>query len=271
MNNNPIGVFDSGLGGLTAVKQLDDILPYENIIYFGDTSRLPYGTRGTDTIKKYARQDVGFLESFGVKVILAACGTVSSVALDDLNTAFGEPIFGVVESAARTAVRMSKNGKIGIIGTEATIRSGSYEKKIKALDSSINVKSVSCPLFVPLVENGHIDDKNEITTLAARLYLKDIIDFGADTIVLGCTHYPIISNIISDVVGSEIQLIDPGRQAAIELKGLLEQKNMLCDKKEIGTREFYVSDSVEAFKALGSIFLGRQITSKVEKIDIERY
>lgn len=271
MNNNPIGVFDSGLGGLTSVKQLDDILPYENIVYFGDTSRLPYGTRGTETIKKYARQDVAFLNTFGVKVILAACGTVSSVALDDLNSNCCKPIFGVVDSAARAAIKASKNKKVGIIGTEATIRSGSYEKKICDLDNSITVKSKACPLFVPLVENGHIDRKNEITTLVVKHYLKEIIEFGADTIILGCTHYPIISHIIADVVGNDVQLIDPGRQAAIELKTLLEQQNLLSDKKEFGEREFYVSDSVEGFKSLASIFLGRHINSKVEKIDIEKY
>ncbi|MBQ2670200.1 MAG: glutamate racemase, partial [Clostridia bacterium] len=188
MNNKSIGVFDSGLGGLTAVKQIMKELPNENIIYFGDTGRVPYGTRSRDTILKYTRGDIRFLKTFDVKVIVIACGTASSAALPMIKNEFDVPIVGVIDAAVYAAVRATKNTKIGVIGTSGTIKSGEYEKQIKAYDSSMEVYSKACPMFVPLVENGYFD--SPVTKLIVEEYLEDIRSEGVDTLILGCTHSP---------------------------------------------------------------------------------
>jgi len=263
---NKIGVFDSGLGGLSAIREILKILP-EDIIYFGDTGRVPYGNRSYDIIKKYGRQSVNFLLSKGVKKILVACGTVSSVALDDLRAEFaGVPLFGVIESACEKAVRIAEctgNKKIGVIGTQATVSSGAYEQYIKKLNNSCEVYSKACPLFVPLVENGHISD--ELAKLAASEYLRDLKELEVSSLILGCTHYPMLKDIISEIMGTE--LIDAGAEAARRLK----LGNNLLNECRAGSLEIFISDEGMKFSEIASSFLGFDIKSGISKIEIEKY
>lgn len=270
MNPNAIGVFDSGLGGLTAMKELCRIMPHENIVYFGDTSRVPYGTRSADTIIRYARQDLNFLSGFDIKAALVACGTISAVALDSIKDDYPFPIIGVIDSAAAAAVSASQNGRIGIIGTPATVKSGAYERSISAADPDCRTISIACPLFVPLVENGHISPDDPLTKGAIVLYLSKLLDFEPDTIILGCTHYPIIAKAISNFVGVDIRLIDPGKEAALAICRLLSLNGLTNDSGP-AKRSFYVSDSTENFETYGGIFMGRSINGEVHKIDIEKY
>lgn len=270
MTNQPIGVFDSGLGGLTAVKELINLLPKEQIVYFGDTGRVPYGTRGRETIVRYARQDAAFLLSMKVKLIIAACGTVSSVAAE-LGDSLGVPFTGVVYPTCAAAAASTRNGKVGIIGTTATIRSGAYRRQLKTLNPSLEVFEQDCPLFVPLVENGFIASDEQITLLVAERYLKGLREAGVDTLILGCTHYPMISNIISAVMGGQVALIDSGRETALYTARLLKERNLLCDPAQAGGCSFYVSDSTEGFSQIASLFLGRDIDGSVSRIDIQAY
>lgn len=259
-----IGVFDSGMGGLTAIKQIVKMMPQEDIIYFGDTGRVPYGTRSKDTIIKYSCQDVRFLLSKGVDAILIACGTVSANAIDVLRKEFDVPIFGVVEAAAERACELTKNGKVGIIGTNATVKSGAYVEHIRSIREDIKTVSTPCPLFVPLVENGFTDKDDMITYLTAQRYLCDIKNFGADTLILGCTHYPIIAPVISKVL-PDVNLINTGAEAA---KRLFEKVTPRIGK---GIIEYYVSDDVEYFKAAASTFLEMPVGDNVFKVDIEKF
>jgi glutamate racemase len=270
LDNRPIGVFDSGLGGLTAVKEMMDLLPNESIVYFGDTGRVPYGTRSKETIIKYAKQDIRFLLKHNIKAIVIACGTVSSVALNEAIKESTVPTMGVVEGAVLGALNATKNKIIGILGTSATIRSEAYEKAIRAVKDDIKTVSNACPLFVPLVENGYFKKDNEIAILAAKEYLKPLIEQNADTIILGCTHYPLLKDVIASVVGQDVTLIDPGKQAAMALKESLKVNNMLSLNKN-GEHRFYVSDSTENFSHYANFFLGKNMNSSVEKIDIETY
>ncbi len=259
-----IGVFDSGMGGLTAIKQIVKMMPKEDIIYFGDTGRVPYGTRSRDTIVKYACQDVRFLVSKNVDAILIACGTVSANALTVLRDSFDLPIFGVVEAAAEKACELTHNGKVGIIGTNATVKSNAYVEHIKHLRPDIETVSTPCPLFVPLVENRFTAPDDQIAYLTAEKYLSQIKKFGADTLILGCTHYPIIAPVISKVL-PDVALINTGAEAAVRLF------------KEIGAKggegriEYYVSDDVDSFKAAASTFLEIPVGNNVFKVDIEKY
>ena len=269
MDNRSIGVFDSGLGGLTAVKQIVSELPKENIIYFGDTGRVPYGSRSKETIIKYSKNDINFLLSKNVKMIVIACGTVSSVALPVIKSEVNVPIIGVVEATAEAACRASKNGKIGIIGTAGTIKSNSYARYIKGINEKLQTFSKACPLFVPLVENGHFDTK--VSELVVGEYLAEIKEKGIDTLILGCTHYPLLKNTISRFFGKDVTLIDAGQETAKSLKQLLIQNDMCCSGEADGSCEFYVSDNVDGFESLGGMFLEQKIDGKVEKIDIEKY
>jgi len=264
-----IGVFDSGLGGLTAVKELVRILPNEDIIYFGDTSRVPYGTRSRETIISYAKQDLNFLSTFNIKAALVACGTISAVALDTLKDDYRFDITGVIDSAAGAAAAATVNNKVGIIGTNATIKSGAYEKALLSISPDIKTVAVPCPLFVPLVENGHIKENDPITALAVEHYIKQIVDFGADTIIMGCTHYPLIAHAIKKYVGGQVSLINPGKEAAKTLKEKLSSQQLLSQNG--GTHRYYVSDSIENFESLGGLFMEQSITGEVHKIDIEKY
>ncbi len=270
MNNAPIGVFDSGLGGLTAVREFLKILPNENIIYFGDTGRVPYGSRSNDTIKKYAFQDAKFLLKHNVKMVVAACGTVSSVATN-LKNDLPVPYTGVVSPTCFSASKATKNKKVGVIGTSATIKSHSYKKLIEKFDNTIQVVEQDCPLFVPLVENGFINKDDQIVRLVIKRYLAPRMEAMVDTVILGCTHYPIIKEAISSVMGEEVALIDSGRETALYAKKVLTEKGLLNDSNKKGNCEFYVSDTPEGFENVAGVFLGKDIEHSVEQINIELY
>lgn len=267
MDNRCIGIFDSGLGGLTAVKEIMDILPKENLIYFGDTGRVPYGSRSEETIIKYSLQDINFLTSHNVKLIVVACGTVSSVALPKISKNCEVPIVGVVEATAEAAIKATKNNRVGIIGTEGTIKSGAYAKHISEKNSAVKTFSKSCPLFVPLAENGHFD--TEVTELVVKEYLAEIKEYGVDTLILGCTHYPLLSKIIGRFMGDKVTLINSGAEVAKRIQEKFG--NILRDNNPNSTYEYFVSDNVENFERLASVFLQRDINGQVKKIDIEKY
>lgn len=270
MNNKPIGVFDSGLGGLTAVKELLKVLPYENIIYFGDTGRVPYGDKSRKTILKYALQDIEFLKSLDVKMILAACGTVSSI-LEESNVNIEIPFTGVIAPTATAAASATRNNKIGIIGTTATIKSGSYKRELLKINPNLQIFEQDCPLFVPLVENGFIEKDNKATLIIAEKYLAGLRNKKIDTLILGCTHYPIISEIISKVIGPEVKLIDSGREAAIFAANALSFSENLTERKNSGSCVFFVSDTVNSFSKNAGLFLQQNVSQKVKMVDIEKY
>lgn len=270
MNSRPIGIFDSGLGGLTAVKEIQRLLPQENIVYFGDTGRVPYGSRSRETIIRYARQDMAFLQSNHVKMIVAACGTVSSVA-GGLGKDLGIPFTGVLSPSAAAADAATRNGRIGVIATTATIRSGSYRRELARLRPDIQVFERDCPLFVPLVENGFIEDGNTVTRLVAEQYLTPLRGENIDTLILGCTHYPIIRRIISGVMGENVTLIDSGRETAFACKRILESSGLLNDGNQKGSAQFFVSDRVEGFSSVAGIFLGKNVDCEVSRVNIEQY
>lgn len=269
MNNNAIGVFDSGLGGLTCLKELNKLIPNENIIYFGDTARIPYGTRSRETIIEYANQDIAFVKKHNVKLIIAACGTVSSVLGSGKISDGDIPFTGVLLPAAQTACSITKNGKIGVIGTAATIKSGSYGKAIRGIRPDISVIGNSCPLFVPLVENGFTERNNPVTKLVVEQYLAPIKKEGVDTLILGCTHYPIIRDAIADYMGENVTIISSGEEVAKYAYNLLMRKEMLSDRKENGKNIYYTSDSVELFEENAHAFLGDSINGEVHKVGID--
>ncbi len=271
MDTRPIGVFDSGMGGLTAVRQMFHLLPRENIVYFGDTGRVPYGGRSAKTIVRYARQDVAFLRSFDLKAIVIACGTVSTTALSVLKSENAIPILGVVEPAAKAAAAATKSGRIGVIGTKATIRSGAYENAIRALKPDAVLWAKACPLLVPLVEEGRVQRGDPVTERVVAEYLSSLKEEGIDTLVLGCTHYPLLSTVIGDFMGEGVALIDTGEQAARALAALLEEEDKLNTTAEEGQRRYYASDSAEDFAAMASMFLGEDITECAEHVAIAEF
>lgn len=273
-DKKPIGVFDSGVGGLTVLKEIIKELPSENTIYLGDTARVPYGTRSPELVMKYSSEDASFLMSKGVKILVVACNTSSSISLPSLTEKFPVPVVGVVEPGARTAIAKSKTKKIAVIGTETTINSNSYKKAIKSIDNSFEVIGIACPLFVPLVEEGWV--KGEIVTMTVKEYLSPVKNYRADTLVLGCTHYPLIKDVISEVVnpvrnkisnGVKIHLIDSAVETAREVRHILEDRKILNHNSGIPSREFYVTDAPEKFVHVGEKFLGLPITN-IKKVDI---
>lgn len=271
MDNRPIGVFDSGLGGLTAVRQLRRVLPGEDIVYFGDTGRVPYGSRGRDIIVQYARQDIGFLLSKDVKFIVAACGTVSSTYPPAEAAQLPVPFTGVVGSTARCAAAATRNGRIGVIGTQATIRSGSYQCLLRELVPDAQLFARACPLFVPLVENGYINEGNPVTRLVIADYLTGLRDTGIDTLILGCTHYPLLEGLIREFMGPDVALIDPGKSTADALVDALDALELLNGRSTGGQAEFYVSDTTETFAEAEALFLGKYGGGPVTQIAIEQY
>ena len=268
MDNRPIGVFDSGLGGLTAVRHLKDLLPNENIVYFGDTGRVPYGTRSRDTIRRYAAEDCGLLLKNDVKFIIAACGTVSSVAADILSD-LPVPAIGVVEPTAQAAAKATRNGKIGILGTSATIRSGSFSKALMAIDPSFTVCSTPCPLFVPLVESGWIQTDDTVAIPMVKRYLKDVKAAGVDTLILGCTHFPLLAPIIQQELGDGVTLINSGKETAALCAAQLKAADALADHHR-GTTRFFVSDQPEGFSQVAEIFLGETVENSVDRVRPDR-
>ena len=271
MDQRPIGVFDSGLGGLTAVREMRRLMPSENIIYFGDTSRVPYGGRSPEILLKYARQDVHFLRSFDIKAVLVACGTVSTTALPQLQAENDLPILGVVEPACRKAAAMTRNRRVGLIATAASVRSGAYERTLHRLDETIHVVSRACPLLVPLVENGRYQPGDVVIETVAREYLEPLRQEGLDVLILGCTHYPLLTDIIREIMGPEVTLIDTGEEAAWELKRTLKAKNLLSDCAQEGTTTLYASDQPEDFGSMAKHFLQEELTSPVLQVNIDRY
>ncbi|MFA6385032.1 MAG: glutamate racemase [Candidatus Omnitrophota bacterium] len=252
----PIGVFDSGVGGLTVVKELVDQMPHEDIIYFGDTARVPYGIKSKETVIKFSIENILYLLSHDVKLICVACNTVSSLALPVIKHHFKVPIVGVISPAVREAVYASQNKRIGVIGTHGTIKSRAYENEIKQLDPSMKVFARACPLFVPFVEEGWTSGK--VVAEVARSYLKPLKDNRVDTLILGCTHYPILKDVIRDVMGPKVTLIDSAKQVAIEVKKILAAESLIV-KPRAGKHRFYVSDNPEWFTNLAGRFLGRKI------------
>ena len=240
MDTRPIGVFDSGLGGLTAVRELRQLLPSENIIYFGDTARVPYGGRSAEILLKYARQDVRFLRSHDIKAILVACGTVSTTALPQLRQESDIPILGVVEPACRRAAAVTRNRRVGLIATAASVRSGAYQRSLRQLDPDIAVTAKACPLFVPLVENGRFRRGDVVIETVAREYLEPLRREGLDTLILGCTHYPFAAKAISRVLGSGVALLDGGDGTARETRRRLAEAGLL----ENGTGEVILTNSL---------------------------
>lgn len=270
MHQCAIGVFDSGLGGLTAARQLRHLMPSENIIYFGDTARVPYGGRSRDTLLKYARQDMHFLRQFNLKAVVIACGTVSSNCLRELRAENDLPIIGVVEPAVEAAVRATQNGRVGIVATLASVSSGAYERHFQQVAPDIQLYSKACPLFVPLVEEGRCHVGDIVIETVAEDYLCELREQGIDTLVLGCTHYPLIAPVIEKILGSGVTLIDAGAESAKATRALLTAQDALATR-ERGESYYYTSDRVDGFARLASLFLGEDITGQVEKIDISKY
>jgi glutamate racemase len=261
----PIGIFDSGVGGLTVFRALKRRLPKENLIYLGDTARIPYGTRSRETIERYALEDATFIQSKNVKAIVIACNTASSVAAGRLREIFSVPVLGVIRPGSRRAVEQTRNGRIGVIGTEATIASGAYEKTIRALREGITIESRACPLFVPLAEEGWLE--HPVTRQVATEYLSDFRNSEIDTLVLGCTHYPILRNVIQQVMGETVHLIDSGEAVADVVGEMLEAEGLTRQSEEAASEQFFVTDSANRFRKVAEYFLGRPIGS-LETIEL---
>ena len=257
MDFRPIGIFDSGLGGLSAVRRLRALLPGEDLVYLGDTGRVPYGGRDRETLRRFAREDAAFLLRQGVKAILAACGTVSSVAMDALADA-GVPVCGVVLPGAKAAAAATKTGRVGLIGTEAAVRAGAYERALKAIDPAIQVCAAACPKFVPLIEGGAEQDDPALLEAAGE-YLAPIRDFGADTLILGCTHYPLIADAVRPFAGEGVTFIDAAAAAAEELCAALPASELRGNGGS-GSLRCYVTGDAARFRALGSRFLPEGLT-----------
>jgi glutamate racemase len=264
----PVGVFDSGLGGLTVVQQLFKQLPWESIIYFGDTARVPYGSKSVDTVRKYAIQIVRFLEARGVKLLVIACNTVSSVALEVVAEAAQVPVIGVIEPGALAAAAVTRNHKVGVIGTTATIRSGAYEKALQQLASHLIVLSTACPLFVPLVEEGWLD--HPVTEQVAREYLQPVLQQGIDTLILGCTHYPLLKTILHKVAGNGLRIVDTAIETARQVKAHLGTLRLFSPQQSHPQHFFYVSDFPQKFEEVAARFLGEPL-SNVTHISVENY
>lgn len=260
----PIGVFDSGVGGLTVAKELIRQLPGEDIIYFGDIARVPYGIKSKETVIKFSIENILFLLKHEVKLICVACNTVSSFALPVIKNHFRVPIVGVITPGVREAVYATKNKRIGVIGTRGTVKSRAYELEIKQLDPTAKVTAVACPLFVPFAEEGWVE--GDVVTQVAKTYLKPLKDAKCDTVILGCTHYPLLKPVIKKVMGEGVELIDSAKQVAIEVKKILSAESLLSNKRK-GKIKFFVSDNPEWFSDLAAGFLGEKIKD-VSKITI---
>lgn len=269
MSDRPIGVFDSGLGGLTVLKEIRKILPNENIVYFGDTARVPYGSRSKDTIIQYTFQAINFLLSKNVKAIVIACNTATARALKESNEKYDIPIIGVIEAGARTAAYSTKNKIVGVIGTEGTINSKAYNVEIEKIDKDIKIIDKACPLFVPIVEEGWAN--TDVASLTAKRYLDELINQDIDSLVLGCTHYPFLKRTIGEVVGEKIRLVNPAKETAIDLKEILEQKDLIriANCSDI-SYEYYVSDIPEKFANIAGELLKKEIEN-IKNVEIQKY
>lgn len=269
-NAAPVGVFDSGVGGLTVAREIMRQLPNENLVYFGDTARVPYGSKSRDNIIRYSRQIIHFLKTKGVKAIVIACNTASALALDVVREESDIPIIGVVEPGARAALQITQTKKIGVIGTEATVQSAMYGKIIKGLDPTVSVIGKACPLFVPLVEEGFA--KRKVTEEIIDYYLASMKESDIDSLILGCTHYPLLRSRIRAYLGDKIQLVNPAYETAMDLKYILKESGMENAGKEgeHATYSFYVSDAADKFKQFANSILPYDIET-TQQINIEEY
>jgi glutamate racemase len=258
MKNLSIGMFDSGIGGLTVLKEVRELLPHEHIIYLGDTARVPYGNKSPQTVTSYALESAMFLLTKGIKILVIACNTSSALALNILKKKLPIPVLGVIEPGAREAQRVTGTKQVGVIGTKATVRSGAYEKAITKHNPEVSVISRSCPLFVPIVEEGL--EGSDIARLTAEMYLQELSATNIDALVMGCTHYPILENVIRDVMGETVAIINTGRETAKDVRGTLEEKGIM-NRTGAGGCEYFVTDSPDAFKEIGGRFLGETITN----------
>jgi glutamate racemase len=249
-----IGIFDSGIGGLTVLKEVVAKLPEENIIYLGDTARVPYGIRSPETVTRYSFENTRFLLQQEIKMLVVACNTASAISLDSVKQEFPLPVIGVLEPGARAAAATTKNRKVGVIGTEATVGSRAYERAIRTIDPAIEVHGLACPLFVPLVEEGWTE--NDVAALVAERYLKDLRATGIDTLVLGCTHYPLLKKVIGAVLGGGITLIDSARETAKEVADVLEKLQWRRRGGGTAVRKYFVTDTPARFEKIGKLFLG---------------
>lgn len=262
----PIGVFDSGIGGLTVVKRLISALPNEDIVYFGDTARVPYGSKSNSTVIEYSLQNAKFLAGKGVKAIVVACNTASSIALPAIRQKYNVPVIGVIEPGAEFALRESKTGRIGVIGTRATVNNNAYSSSISKLNSNVEVFEKACPLFVPLAEEGWLDHK--ATYAIAEEYLASLREKKIDTLVLGCTHYPLLAKVIQDVIGKEVKLVDSGIATAEIVREEIDRIGFLTNKNAMGNQSIYVTDINPNFKEVAELFLGTKI-KEINKVDLE--
>ncbi|HUJ19734.1 MAG TPA: glutamate racemase [Nitrospirota bacterium] len=249
-----IGIFDSGIGGLTVLKEVVAKLPRENIIYLGDTARVPYGIRSPETVTRYSFENTNFLLSQEIKLLVIACNTASAISLEEVKKEYPLPVIGVLEPGAIAATASTRSRSVGVIGTEATIASGAYEKAIRRIAPDVTVHSRACPLFVPLAEEGWTD--NDVAALVAERYLAPFRGTGIDTLVLGCTHYPLLKSVIAGVMGPAITLIDSATETAKEVAGVLEKLRWKGNGQGEGARKFYVTDSPVRFEKIGKRFLG---------------
>jgi len=265
-NDKPIGVFDSGIGGLTVVKRLASVLPNEHIVYFGDTARVPYGSKSNSTVIEYSIQDTNFLLHKNVKLVVVACNTASSIALPELQKKFNVPVIGVIVPGANMAVSETKNGKVGVIGTRATINNQAYSKSIKKLNNNIEVFEKACPLFVPLAEEGWINHR--ATYEIAEEYLRELKKHHIDILVLGCTHYPILADVIQEVMSHRVKLIDSGVATAEVVKNEIHKRGLETSHSTHGNIDLFVSDIPNKFQEVAELFLGKKVNKPV-KVDLE--
>jgi glutamate racemase len=261
--NNPIGVFDSGVGGLTVLKSLIKAFPNERFVYLGDTARVPYGNKSSETIERYAEENSKFLISRGAKIIVVACNTASSVAIKSLREKFKIPIIEVVEPVSKKAFEKSKNKKIGVIGTNRTIKTKAYNASLEKISNEIEVFAAPCPLFVPLVEEGWIN--HPITVDIAKFYLQELIKYNIDTLILGCTHYPLLKNVIQDIVGNGVRLVESGNSVAGVIKDCINKlKINNSGENKKNQNEYYVTDDKEGFNKLARIFMSDESVKAVK-------
>lgn len=267
-NNAPIGVFDSGVGGLTVAREIIRQLPNESVVYFGDTARVPYGSKSKDTIIRYSRQIVRFLQTKNVKAIVVACNTASAFALDTIEKELDIPVIGVVKPGAKAAISSTKNKNIGIIGTEGTIKSELYTEYIHGIDPDITVVGKACPLFVPLVEEGMLHDS--VTDEVASRYLRELKDQKIDSLILGCTHYPLLRSTVGKIMGPKVNLVNPAYETAISLDALLKKNHIKATADAKASYAFYVSDAADKFKDFANSIMPFQ-TDMINQINIEEY
>lgn len=267
MSWKAIGIFDSGVGGLTVLKEVIKALPQEDTVYLGDTARVPYGTKSPETVTRYSMEITSFLVSREIKLLVVACNTASAFSLDALKQRFSIPIVGVIEPGARRAASVTRSGRVGVIGTEGTIRSSAYAKAIKRINPEIEVITRACPLFVPLAEEGWVD--NEVARLTAESYLRDLKNVGIDTLVLGCTHYPLLKETIAATVGEGVQLVDSAEETARTVGEILRSSCLIRPASEKGNHHYFVTDVPAGFLKVGNRFLGGALED-VHQVSVEK-